>query len=182
MAIQIGWQQASEVRRQLEALLGRRRAGQHLAAVVGASQSAIETGTEHVEGLVVAIRPHAHLRIIVQVGARGIELVQPPAAGRIAGLGHRHALRIVGSRFKGELRDDPTLRGLVVHDRTIAVVVLFARTTKTMPERVGRNCAQHRHLGGLVEHRESRVDHLHILGCADRTHRVRRRAIDRVRT
>ena len=85
-AVEIARQQAAEGVRRVEALLRRRRAGQHLRAIEGADLGAQKRGAgivEQVVGDVVRIRPHAHLRVVGEPVGVG-ERVAAVGAGGIA--------------------------------------------------------------------------------------------------
>src|SRR5205085_3459105 len=127
--IQIGGQQAPNRGTLLETYLGSRLTVEHGGAVIGAGVGPYETiSTEHVERFVVGIGPHAHLRIIIEVGI--LERIAIEGAGRVRRGGNSHALQERRGGY-GKLREDPPIGCLVIEDDGIAIVVGLATSAKT---------------------------------------------------
>ena len=182
-AIHVGRQQAAIRRAHVEALLARGLAKEHGRPVVGAHEAAGEgVAVEQVERRVVRVRPDSQLGIVRELRiAKGVPVV---GAGRVAGLGDGDALEIrsqapVGPR-DGELGDDPAVGQSVVADGRVAIVVGLTQAAEPTPHGIDRNRAVE-HGTSLVEDRQVGVDHLNVVGRADRTVGIGRSSADRER-
>ena len=160
-AIEIGWKQSADRGALLEADLGGRLSRQHGAAVVGAGVGADEgVPVEHVESFVVSVGPHAHLRIVIEVGV--LERVAIKGSSSVGSCRDRDALQ-VRRGGDGELAEDPALRDFVVEDDRIAVIIGLASTAKAGPERIAGGWPSDFGASRLIEDGERSVDPLHVL-------------------
>ena len=160
-------------------------AREHLGAVEHVGAGAGEgVAVEVVRRHVVAIRPHAELRIVGEVAARRVhaERVAVVGAGGVATRRNRHALverrdRVAGPGVEGELGEQPPVRRPVVEDNRIAVVGRVAQAAEARPQSVaGRGAVPRRSL--LVPDLEGKVHPLDVVVWSDvavgvrRNHRV----------
>ena len=131
-----------------DALLGGWLGRQHLAAIERAVRDAPEVAPagagERVVGGVVAVRPDAELRIVVEIGV-GV-IIPRPLPGRIAAARDRYAHVIGTPRLAGvrQLRDQPPVGERIVENDAIAVPAFFARAAEAREERPGGDRSEQR--------------------------------------
>ena len=118
---------------------------------------------KHIERDVVTVRPNSHLGIVIEVFV--LKLVTVICPRGVSSRGDRYALR--KTVFHRELRDDPTIRDLVVLNNGVSIVILFAVSAKSLPNRVSRNRTKSDCARVLVEDGDIRIHPLHKLTLAD---------------
>ncbi len=147
----------------------RGQAEDHRLAVdrAGDRRAELEARVELVDGDVVAVRPDADLRVVVEPARRRehvvVEVVRPE---RVRRLRHREALVAALGGEQRELGEHPAVSELIVDDDRISVVLRLARAAEAGPRRVARRRPGHE-VAALVIDRDRQVDPLDVVVGAD---------------
>ena len=180
-SVQVGGSDAADVVVDDDALLRGGGGGKHLdpveRAVGDAVEAAAAAGGEGVVGDVVAVRPDAELRVVVEIRIRVVVARPLPGGVRRPRDGDALVIRTVGAFADGELRDQPTVRQRIVEGDPVAVVARLAVPAEAGEQRPRRDRAQQR-ASVLREHHEARIHDLYVVGGTDVSLGIGRHAPD----
>ena len=119
-------------------------------------------------GHIVAVRPHADLRVIDEVRGVGDEIVKIVCASGVLRLRDGDALmREIGARTHDKLRENPAPAENIICDDRIAVVVCGAVTAERLKERVASGRPVKQRACRFIENSETGIVPLDILFRAD---------------